>query len=291
MGKTMSKQKRELDLFRRYPWLKIVLFGIGVTAVAVVFAFMGRIANREENVSDKAPGAGGVEMVVEESPDDKVSNDDDEEYEVTREVEQIGAGQIIALTFDDGPSEYTESLLDFLRKKQVPATFFVLGKNANTYPDLVKREALEGHEVESHTMNHQNLAKLSEADVRTEIANAEKTICGILEKANCIKYLRPPYGEISNVVKNVVGKPMIGWSIDTEDWKSKDPQKIQDRTLQLIKGGSIILLHDIYGTSVEGAKRIINELLAAGFTFVTVDEMVQKMGVKLEAGSFYGRFD
>jgi peptidoglycan/xylan/chitin deacetylase (PgdA/CDA1 family) len=123
--------------------------------------------------------------------------------------------------------------------------------------------------------------------VRAEIIGAEQAICGVEGRVNCIKYVRPPYGEVSDTVKSTVGKPMIGWSIDTEDWKSKNPQTIQDRTLGVIRGGAIILLHDVYETSVEGAERIINELKAAGFTFVTVDEMIQKYGVNLVAGSYY----
>lgn len=283
--------QRRVGLFRRYPWLRIVILLAGMVTIALIFAVMGKIIKTEDGQDETGTAdleSATHEEAVTEETSGAVTN---EVPEVTREVEQIGAGQVIALTFDDGPSEYTERLLDILKKKQVPATFFVLGNKANAYPDTIRREMAEGHEVESHTMSHQNLAKLDEAGIRTEIIGAEQTICTIEGKANCIKYLRPPYGEVSDTVRSVVGKPMIGWSIDTLDWQSKDPQAIQDNTLGVIRGGAIILLHDIYETSIEGAERIINELKAAGFTFVTVDEMAQKYGANLAAGSYYRGFN
>lgn len=281
-----------------------MLLGVGIIVVIIVVVSAGKKGKTWESTSEASEtseSSGTLESLetsevsgvsgMEAENDTLTKEESEETSEAVREVEQIGLGQVVALTFDDGPSEYTGKLLDILKQKEVPATFFVLGKNANIYPDLVKREATEGHEVESHTMSHQNLAVLNEVDVRAEISGAEQTICAILNKINCIKYLRPPYGEISGTVRNVVGKPMIGWSIDTLDWQSKDPQMIQDRTLGVIRGGAIILLHDIYETSVEGAERIINELKAAGFTFVTVDGMAKKYGANLATGEYYRSFD
>lgn len=211
--------------------------------------------------------------------------------EVTRE-EQLKNGKLIALTFDDGPSEHTAKLLDVLRVKNVPATFFALGSRANAFPELIKREADEGHEVESHTMNHKNLTTLGVEGARAEIAGAEQAICtsrGVGD--GCVKFVRPPYGEINNTVRNVVGKPMIGWSIDTEDWKSKNPDEMLLRTIIKASDGAVILMHDVYDTSVTGAEKIIDALKNEGYTFVTVEEMVQEKGVSLPAGSYYGRFD
>ena len=242
-----------------------------------------------EKMEDKAKDeAGEPQGNSEKKPEEKTEGAED--GGLVREVEQIGAGQVIALTFDDGPSEFTSGLLDILKREQVPATFFVLGRNASAYPDLIRREIAEGHEVESHTMNHQNLAKLDEASVRAEVYGVEQVICAIENKTNCIKYVRPPYGEVSDTVRSVVSVPMIGWSIDTEDWRTRNPQMIQDRTLGVIRGNAVILMHDIYSTSVEGAERIIKELKAAGFTFVTIDELVQRSGRVLEAGGYYAYF-
>lgn len=305
----MFRKRQEIDFFRKYPWTRIVIL-VGVVVIFTVFAIAINLNDERAELSRNAPENGQPEVAeesgekiedkVEDEAGDPQGNSEKEPEEKTegaedgglvREVEQIGAGQFIALTFDDGPSEFTSGLLDVLKREQVPATFFVLGRNANAYPDMIRREIAEGHEVESHTMNHQNLATLSEAGVRAEVYGAEQAICAIQGKANCIKYVRPPYGEVSDVVRSVVPVPMMGWSIDTEDWKSRDPQMIQDRTLSVIKGWAIILMHDVYGTSVEGAERIIRELKAAGFTFVTIDELVQKSGRALEVGGYYGRFD
>ena len=199
---------------------------------------------------------------------------------------------MVALTFDDGPSEHTAKLLDVLRVKNVPATFFALGSRANAFPELIKREADEGHEVESHTMNHKNLTTLGVEGARAEIAGAEQAICtsrGVGD--GCVKFVRPPYGEINNTVRNVVEKPMIGWSIDAEDWKSKNPDEMLLRTITKASDGAVILMHDVYDTSVTGAEKIIDALKNEGYTFVTVEEMVQEKGVSLPAGSYYGRFD
>ena len=267
---------------------------VGVVVIFTVFAIAINLKDERAELSENVHDGGQVEVEElqgnsEKEPEEKIEGAED--GGLVREVEQIGAGQVIALTFDDGPSEYTSELLDLLKREQVPATFFVLGRNANAYPDMIRREIAEGHEVESHTMNHQNLATLSEAGVRAEVYGAEQAICAIQGKANCIKYVRPPYGEVSDIVRNVVSVPMIGWSIDTEDWKSRNPQMIQDRTLGVIRGNAVILMHDVYETSVEGAERIIKELLAAGFTFVTIDELVKTRGLNLEPGGYYGRFD
>ncbi len=278
----MSIREKKRDIFKSYPWLKIVL---AIIAVIIVFLLiiLG-LSGSNKGVEDD--GTGEQEVFNGENRDEAVG-----EVEGASEVEQIGAGKIIALTFDDGPSEYTGRLLDALKERRVKATFFVLGRNANVYPDLIRREIEDGHEVESHTMNHQNLAKLGESEARAEVIGAEQAICAIEGKANCIKYLRPPYGEVSDTVKNIVGVPMIGWSIDTEDWASNNPQMMQDRTFGVIRGNAVILMHDIYETSIEGAERIIDGLKAAGFTFVTVDELVQARGGGLESGVYYGRFD
>lgn len=304
----MFRRRQEINFFRKYPWVRIVIL-VGVVVIFTVFAVVVNLNDEKIELSKSTQENGQLEATEEsgEKTEDKVENEaggsqDNSEKELeektegaeggglVREVEQIGAGQVIALTFDDGPSEFTSGLLDILKREQVPATFFVLGRNASTYPDVIRREIAEGHEVESHTMNHQNLAKLDEASVRAEVYGAEQVICAIENKTNCIKYVRPPYGEVSDVVRSVVPVPMMGWSIDTEDWKSRNPQMIQDRTLSVIKGWAIILMHDVYGTSVEGAERIIKELKAAGFTFVTIDELVQRSGRVLEAGGYYAYF-
>ena len=275
-----------------YPWVRIVVFLMAITLVmtAVIFGVVKRNSGIERGVENVAAQEDSNEL---SSLEEQVAVEEENNQVIQElpEVEQIGKGQIVALTFDDGPSEYTNQLLDVLKREKVPATFFVLGNRASAYPEVIKREIAEGHEVESHTMSHQNLTKLSEASMRAEITGATETICRIEGKANCIKYLRPPYGEISDTLRQVVGVPMIGWSIDTEDWKSKNPQMIQDRTLGMVSDGSVVLMHDIYETSIKGAEMIIRGLKAAGFTFVTVDEMIREKEAVLGAGSYFGRFD
>lgn len=198
--------------------------------------------------------------------------------------------KLVALTFDDGPSGHTGRLLDILKNKGVRATFFALGSRASAFPELIRREAAEGHEVESHTMNHANLATLSASAIISEVQGAEDAICGILGKPGCIKYVRPPYGSINNTVRNIIKQPMMGWGIDSLDWKLRNSEQTKSEVLGHAFDGGIILMHDVYDTTVDAVEGIIDNLRADGYTFVTVDEMVQEREPNLATGVLHGIF-
>ncbi len=198
--------------------------------------------------------------------------------------------KLIALTFDDGPSEYTSRLLDILKSKGVRATFFVLGRNASNFPDIIRRERAEGHEVESHTMNHVNLATLSASAIEGEVTMAEDVICGTLNQSHCIKYIRPPYGSLNSAARNVIRQPLMGWGIDSLDWKLRNSEQIREEIKKNIFDGGVILMHDVYDTTVDAVGLIIDGLIADGYTFVTVDEMVKERDPELSTGILYGIF-
>lgn len=197
--------------------------------------------------------------------------------------------KLVALTFDDGPMpETTPRLLGILREKDVLATFFVLGKQAAAYPDVIKRAAGEYHEVASHTMYHQNLIRLS-ADVATSDINEAKAILKNILGHNPI-YTRPPYGNINDVVRATTNTPLILWSVDSEDWRSKNPDAILATSLSEVHDGAIILMHDIYPTTVEAVPRLIDTLRQDGYEFVTISELAKLRGAKLENGAIYYNF-
>lgn len=198
---------------------------------------------------------------------------------------------LVALTFDDGPSGVTTPrLLDILKEKNVKATFFVLGGMLNARPDISQRAEAEGHEVESHTMTHRNLEKASAGDVQWEAAAMRQTF---MEKLGHEPRLtRPPYGNgIRRVeVTQNIGTPMIYWSVDTEDWRSRDAAAVQARVRQDTYDGAIILMHDIYPSTVDAVAGAIDELRARGYEFVTVEEMAKARGVEMVNGETYFYF-
>lgn len=196
---------------------------------------------------------------------------------------------LVALTFDDGPSSTTTPrLLDILYEKDAPATFFMLGKMAKNSPDIVHRAEKEGHTVASHTMYHQNLVRISADAAKNDITESKSVFKDILGHEPT--FTRPPYGNINNTVRDNVGTPMILWSVDTLDWKSKNVDEILATTKEQVYDGAIILMHDIYDTSVDAVPVIIDELRKEGYEFVTVDELAKLRNITPENGTAYYNF-
>lgn len=194
--------------------------------------------------------------------------------------------KLIALTFDDGPSSVTTpGLLDILFEKDVLATFFTLGNMARGNSDIVKRAEKEGHEIASHTMYHQNLIRIPASAAVADIDEAKDIIKDIT--GHNPKYTRPPYGNTNNVVRDAVGTPIILWSVDSEDWRSKNVDAIIATCMSEIHDGAIILMHDIYSTTVDSVPILIDKLREDGYEFVTISELTRLRGVELESGVSY----
>lgn len=177
----------------------------------------------------------------------------------------------IALTFDDGPHpEYTIKLLDGLKERNVKVTFFIIGENAKNNPDVVKRIYEDGHTIGNHTFSHVQLTCISEDKAITEIKNTNNLIKEITGYEP--KYIRPPYGLYSDALKRETNLTPVLWNVDPRDWSVLNTQSIVNHVIKRAKDGSVILLHDIFDTSVDAALLIIDELQKQGFEFVTVDE-------------------
>lgn len=188
----------------------------------------------------------------------------------------------IALTFDDGPRrETTERLLDGLRERGASATFFVVGEEIAGNEDLMERMAAEGHQVGNHTWSHVRLTNPETAD--QEIRMTEKALEELLGEKDF--WLRPPYGLIDGDVE--VSVPMVKWSVDPRDWESRNTAQVVRTVLRDAGPNSIILLHDIYPSSVEAALEIVDALEEEGYWFVTVEELLRLNGVAPEAGVMY----
>lgn len=178
----------------------------------------------------------------------------------------------IALTFDDGPSIYTEELLDGLKKRDVKATFFVIGKSAVSYPKIVKRESAEGHLIGNHTYNHVEITKIGDEKAREEIEKTNQVLEKMLGKE--IEYVRPPFGLWQKKLERELNVLPVMWSIDPLDWTTENVEEIVNKVVTQAGENDIILLHDCYKSSVQAALQIIDILQKNGFEFVTVDELL-----------------
>ena len=194
----------------------------------------------------------------------------------------------IALTFDDGPSSFTDRLLDCLEANNAKATFFMVGKEIASFPDEVKRMKALGCELGNHTYDHTDLATLSASDISSEISRVDQELVNLTGQGATV--VRPPYGSVNDTVKATVGTPMILWSIDTLDWKTQDVQATVEEVMNNVQDGSIILMHDIYSTSVDAAEILIPQLIEDGYQLVTVHELAAAHGKELNTGITYGEF-
>lgn len=199
------------------------------------------------------------------------------------------AKKSVALTFDDGPSSFTDRLLDCLEENNAKATFFMVGTEIASFPDEVKRMKKLGCELGNHTYDHKDLATLSSDEISSEIARVDEQLVNLTGEGASV--VRPPYGSVNDTVKSTVGTPMILWSIDTLDWKTQDVESTVEEVMNNVKDGSIILMHDIFSTSVDAAEILIPQLIEEGYQLVTVHELASLHQTELSAGVTYGEFN
>lgn len=198
----------------------------------------------------------------------------------------------VALTFDDGPSgALTERLLDGLAARDVKATFFVCGYRVAEYPEALQRIAAEGHEIGLHSDKHdymQNMGYDAVVDDLTRCREAVLDCCGA--KA---RLFRPPGGLYSETVLRASSEldlSVILWSVDPEDWDAKKAASVLPTIRKEVFPGSIILMHDLHGSSIDAALTAIDELRAQGYRFCTVSELAEKSGTALRPGEVYSSF-
>jgi peptidoglycan/xylan/chitin deacetylase (PgdA/CDA1 family) len=186
-------------------------------------------------------------------------------------------GNYIAMTFDDGPHpQNTPRLLDILRARNIKATFYVIGRNVNLYPQVLRRTVAEGHEIGNHSQTHRLLSKLGDDELRTDLSRCRDAIgraAGVYPRT-----MRPPYGGLlqrqRQLVHDEFGYPTILWSVDPLDWKRPGAAVITSRILHHTSAGGIVLAHDLHSQSVDAMPATLNGLLRAGFKFVTVSQLL-----------------
>ena len=188
---------------------------------------------------------------------------------------------MLALTFDDGPGQYTDELLDCLEQNNAHATFFMLGKNVSAYPDAPKRMLELGCEIGSHSWDHTQLTTIDLDAVAKQFSDTDDALIQACGQAASVA--RAPYGDGNSDIYNTVNKPFFMWSLDTEDWKLMDADADYSAVMNGdLTDGSIILMHDIHEPSVKAALRLIPDLIAKGYKLVTVSEMAEAKNVTLQ---------
>ena len=203
-------------------------------------------------------------------------------------VQPEATEKLVALTYDDGPSSYTDRLLDCLEANGAKATFFVVGEQVERFPETLQREDELGMEIGSHTYDHPYMKQLDAAGIQNTLSKNEEVITSLIGHGTSI--MRPTGGALSDLIRANVNSPLIIWDLDTLDWETKNVDSIVSEILNNVKDGSIVLMHDLYETTVEASEIIIPELVSRGYRMVTVSELAELRGVTLEAGEDYEAF-
>ena len=207
---------------------------------------------------------------------------------VEQEKELKAQTPMVALTFDDGPSKYTDAILDLLVQYDGKATFYIVGSRIESYPEILQRMADLGMEFGNHTFDHKVLTTMDDEEERAQLESVDDALFNVIgQKTSSI---RPPTGRLDEVPSSAIDKPFVKWSIDTLDWSSRNPSSVTNIILDNVSDGDIILLHDLYETALESMEVVIPRLKEMGYELVTVSELAKAKGYTLESGKAYFRF-
>jgi len=208
--------------------------------------------------------------------------DEDGKYDETKQR------PMIALTFDDGPGEYTEELINCLVENNAKATFFMLGQNVEAYPEIAKKVSDAGMELGNHSYSHPDLVTIGADAAAQQVSNTDAALKAATGFEATV--MRPPGGSFNDSVKAAIDHPLIIWSIDTRDWATKSEDQTYQVVMDNAQDGSVVLMHDIHEWSVKAAIRMIPDLIAKGFKLVTVSELAEAKGKTLQSGNAYYYF-
>ena len=177
----------------------------------------------------------------------------------------------MALTLDDGPSDYTPGILDVLHDQHAAATFYELGQNAQRHPDTVRRVAAEGHQVGNHTWNHPYLTKLDDAAIRSQLGSTAQVLRDL--SGQPVTTFRPPGGFIDDHVLAIAGETAVLWSVDTRDWAGPADATLLRYAIDTPAPSTIMLMHDIQPVTSRVFPEVVAGLNDRGFALVTIDTL------------------
>ncbi len=203
--------------------------------------------------------------------------------EVKRKIEIDPDKPMIAITFDDGPSLYTDEVMSLFEKYQATASFFLVGQNINNYPDSVKHMVENGFEICNHSWDHKSIDSDDKAHIRQEVFDTQDALYQLTGKEAV--YIRPPYGawnELTKQTMNDNGLHIALWNVDSEDWKNRDKEVTLQRAKDGMFDGAIMLFHDLYPSTLEAMKELIPYLQKNGYQLVTISDLFKYKGDKLD---------
>jgi len=193
---------------------------------------------------------------------------------------------MVAITFDDGPGQYTSSILDILAQNDCVATFFILGMRAASNEEVIRRAYNMGCDIGGHSWSHRDFTRLSEGSISADISSTNQAIESITGEPAML--FRPPYGAMNGTVRRVAGQlgaQVVFWSIDTRDWATRNANSTYNAIINNVRDGDIILCHDSQASTVEAMRRVVPDLIAGGYQLVTVSELMYFSGMTLAPGS------
>ncbi len=291
----MSQRKRKNELRAR-----IILLSTGIVLVVILSVLAFRLVNlnkKDKTGNDNVVEAGASSNSNTQNSDEKKKKKEEaDNKEQTSTVAAKGKKRwlrdgldpdkpMVALTFDDGPyTPVTSKILEVLNKYDARATFFIVGSRVPSYEDMVKQAYEQGNEIATHTYNHANLTKLTTKQMKEELRKSRDIIKDVIGCS--FSTLRPPGGNINDNMRNNIKVPMIYWSVDTEDWKSRNAKSVLQEC-KVIQDGDIVLMHDLYPSTAEAVQKLVPRLIKKGYQLVTVDELFHYKGIKAEAGKVY----
>lgn len=263
-----------------YTGVIIVLVVIAILAVSAYFAGSKLFAPK---VSEKDDGFVEVEVLTpEQGQEEPESQPEDNPFGIDP------TKPMIALTFDDGPSQYTWDIVKTLADNHSRATFFEVGNRISTHQAAIDYVIANHNEVASHTFDHKDLTKVSREEAWAQVENTDWMMWA--EHDVYITLVRVPYGAENATVLDVLKEknhPNINWSVDTLDWKSKNKDMIADEILTKAKDGDIVLMHDVYEPTAQAVAIVVPKLIEQGYQLVTVSELMKYKGIEMESGVTY----
>lgn len=232
-----------------------------------------------------------IRVQVEDKVERMVDGQELRKTEANRNEENKRADQskkLVALTFDDGPSEYTKRILRTLKQYDSVATFFVVGNRVELFEDVLKEEVEIGCEIGNHTYEHKVLTELNAEQIWLQIYRTNEAVKKVTGEYPTL--MRPPCGYDNRSTNCIIAMPLILWSVDTKDWQTQNCYCSVQTVLENVKDGDIILMHDMYEASAEAVETIVPSLIAEGYQLVTVSELAEYRGMMLQEGEEYSSF-
>lgn len=299
-GSLKARARRSIRIRKKQLRTKIVLFNAAIAMLAIMSIFVLKLISLNQSDQTKSTKEARVEKSVQAKKDEKGSDaaKSTKEPSVTPAavVEQSGKDRwirkdldkskpMVALTFDDGPyTPVTKKILSTAKKYDAKVTFFVVGNRVPNFSESVKQAYEQGCQIASHTYEHKVLTGLNAKGIKEQIEKANRAISKVI---GCpATALRPPGGGVNDKVRKYVGLPMVCWDVDTEDWKSRNAEKVLKRCHH-IDDGDVVLMHDLYPSTAQAVQKLIPYLKKKGFQLVTVDELFYYKGIKLQNGKVY----